>query len=96
MSAANARSVRTSHCTCCIGASFPCFVFGRSRRSLSPTSDPTDLVTLEIVEALPPMQDLLAPQAPEVWTRGDAQHVLAEMLGHRMDDTRLLTFPVDE
>ncbi len=62
----------------------------------NPTAATTDVVTVEIVDELPSMRDLLAPGVPDVLTRGDAQHVLAEFLGHRMDDTRLLSFPVDD
>jgi hypothetical protein len=56
----------------------------------NPSDGPDDIVRLEIVDALPPTRDLLAPRLPEVWTRGGVQHVLAEILGHRTDDTRLL------
>jgi len=57
-----------------------------------PSDGPDDVVRLEIVEALPPTQNLLAAGLPDVWTQGNAQHVIAEMLGYRMEDTRLLTF----
>lgn len=56
-----------------------------------PTDGAEDSVTLEVVENLPPMSERLEQEPPPAtWTRGEAQSVLAPLLGHREDDVRLL------
>ncbi len=57
----------------------------------NPGGGSEDVVKLELVDELPEMPDLLADDSPSVWAQGDAQHVLAEVLGYRLEDTRLLT-----
>jgi hypothetical protein len=56
-----------------------------------PTDGTEDSLTLEVVENLPSMSERLEEDPPPAtWTRGEAQSVLAPLLGHREDDVRLL------
>jgi hypothetical protein len=54
-----------------------------------PTEGEEDSLTFEVVEALPSMSTRLEAD-PAIWTRGEAQSVLAPLLGHREDDVHLL------
>jgi hypothetical protein len=54
-----------------------------------PTQGEEDSLTFEVVEALPSMSNR-SEEDPAIWTRGEAQSVLAPLLGHREDDIRLL------
>ena len=56
-----------------------------------PMDGDEDSLTLEVVENLPPMSERLEEDPPPAtWMRGEAQSVLAPLLGHREDDVRLL------
>jgi hypothetical protein len=64
--------------------------FATADAAAFPSDGADDSVTFEVVESLTPMGERVADDRPATWTRGEAQSVLASLLGHREEDVRLL------
>jgi hypothetical protein len=68
----------------------PFAFFSTADAAAFPSDGADDSVTFEVVESLMPMGERVEDDRPATWTRGDAQSVLASLLGHREEDVRLL------
>jgi hypothetical protein len=68
----------------------PFAFFATADAAAFPSDGADDSVTFEIVQSLAPMGERVQDDRPATWSRGEAQSVLASLLGHREEDLRLL------